>query len=521
MSCPLFFGGDYVIKIKTKLKTIFKKSNIKRYLHSALCLLLCVLTVVCFGGVLAPTQAHAVAGVDDAILFFLAAFLICCGMTFTSTSAISNAAQNFYDSSPADVQEVIEYNANKVQVDSALGKGFVAVIKSEWKSLIDEFVRQFPQYSNIELDSTNILKEQLNGNSLIAALVGGSVITLANPWKQDTNVFMQTSASTTLSFYGIDTFKKVYGDSTYKAMCSSSAQLKEDFNTQYAIFSSSIGLDLVIVLGWNYRDNATVSLSYYDYADQFRVSETTLEPFGYGCLLYNKELCSVNYSSSGLTITSPTCGNVVQKLIADEVISSNDNLINCDNLTIRSVKALDQLLLGEDVFVVGVDAAHLPGIDSFPSTTGDITDVSTYPDSIGINVPRDLSDTITKTAEDIRTVDKDKTDTDTKDDTKDDTVSDAKDIADVFDDKIPAIREINDIITGFNNSHAKGFYFEFVFYHKKYVIDCAFYEPYRENVRGALSVLFIVMTFLACFKLFRSCIGISFSGGEGDNDNDQ
>ena len=59
------------------------------------------------------------------------------------------------------------------------------------------------------------------------------------------------------------------------------------------------------------------------------------------------------------------------------------------------------------------------------------------------------------------------------------------------------------------------------FYKKKYVIDCAFYEPYRENVRGALSVLFIVMTFLACFKLFRSCIGISFSGGEGDNENDQ
>ena len=171
------------------------------------------------------------------------------------------------------------------------------------------------------------------------------------------------------------------------------------------------------------------------------------------------------------------------------------------------------------MFSVGVDSAHIPGIDSFPSTTGDITDVSTYPDSIGINVPRDLSDTIGKSAEDIRDVDLDNTDT--KDDTKDDTVSDAKDIADVFDDKIPAIREINDIIIGFNNSHAKGFYFEFVFYHKKYVIDCAFYEPYRENVRGALSVLFIVMTFLACFKLFRSCIGISFSGGEGDNDNDQ
>mgnify|MGYP006894422978 CR=1 FL=1 len=400
-----------------KIKTLFSKKNIKKLLRSSLCLILCLMTVICFGGVLAPMQAHAVV-IESAILLFLGAFLVCCGMTFTSTSAITDAAQDFYDSSPPDVKDIIEYNAHQVEVDSALGKGFVAVLKSQWKSLIDEFVRQFPQYSHIELDSTNILKEQLNGNSLIAALVSGSVITLSNPWKQDTNVFMQTSASTTLSFYGIDTFKKVYGDSTYKAVCSSSAQFKEAFNTQYAIFSSSIGLDLVFVLGWNYYDNATVSLSYYDDADEFRVGSALLEPFGYGCLLYNKELCSVTYSSGALTITSPTCGNVVQKWIADDVIRSNDNLINCDNLTFRSIKALDQLLLGEDVFGVGVDAAHLPGIDSFPSTADDLTDVSTYPDSIGISVPRDLSDTITKTAEDIRTVDKDKTDTDDKTDTK-------------------------------------------------------------------------------------------------------
>lgn len=398
-----------------KFLNLLKKHRVGKRILS---LLLCIMTVICFGGVLAPVQAHAVAGVDDAI-YFIVAFLICCGMTFASTSAATNAAQQFYAKAPPSVQEVIDYQAEQLQTDTALPLGFIEVLKSDWKALIDEFVRQFPQYSNIELDSTNILKEQLNGNSLIAALVGGSVITLANPWKQDTNVFMQTSACTTLSFYGIDTFKKVYGDSTYKAMCSSSAQLKEDFNSQYAIFSSSIGLDLVFVLGWNYRDNATVSLSYYDYADQFRVCSAVLEPFGYGCLLYNKELCSVTDTSSGLTITSPTCGNVVQKWIADDVISSNDNLINCDNLTIRSVKALDQLLLGEDVFGVGVDAAHIPGIDSFPSTSDDLTDVSTYPDSIPISVPRDLSDTITKTAEDIRTVDKDKTDT--KDDTKDDT----------------------------------------------------------------------------------------------------
>ena len=79
--------------------------------------------------------------------------------------------------------------------------------------------------------------------------------------------------------------------------------------------------------------------------------------------------------------------------------------IRDSNLTIRSVKALDQLLLGQDVFGVGVDAAHIPGIDSFPSTSDDLTAVSTYPDTIPISVPQDLTDTISKTAEDIRTVD--------------------------------------------------------------------------------------------------------------------
>ncbi len=57
-----------------KIKTLFSKKNIKKLLRSSLCLLLCVLTVVFFGGVLAPVQAHAVAGVDDAIYFIVAFF---------------------------------------------------------------------------------------------------------------------------------------------------------------------------------------------------------------------------------------------------------------------------------------------------------------------------------------------------------------------------------------------------------------------------------------------------------------
>lgn len=410
--------------MRLKIKTLFSKKNIKKLLRSTLCLLLCVMTVICFGGVLAPTQAHAVV-IESAILLFLGAFLVCCGMTFTSTSAITDAAQDFYDSSPPDVQEIIEYNAHQVEVDSALGNGFVAVLKSQWKSLIDEFVNQFPQYSNINLDSTNILKEQLGGKSLIAALVAGSTISLSNPWKQDTNVFVETSASTTLSFYGIDTFKKVFGESTYKSMCDYNAQFKEDFNKQYAVLSiPSLDCSLVKVIGSGRSDSAVnIELRYADYGlnnQIYYISNCSIN-LGDDCLIYKGEICSSTSDYKlGLTITSQTYGNVVSKWIADDVISSDSNLIDCDNLTIRSGAALGSLFLGQDVFGVGVDAAHLPGIDSFPSTADDITDVGTYPDSIGISVPQDLTDTISKTAEDVRTVDKDKADTDDKTDTKPD-----------------------------------------------------------------------------------------------------
>ena len=45
-----------------------KKHNIGKKLLS---LLLCLLTVVCFGGVLAPAQAHAVTGVEEIITFVI------------------------------------------------------------------------------------------------------------------------------------------------------------------------------------------------------------------------------------------------------------------------------------------------------------------------------------------------------------------------------------------------------------------------------------------------------------------
>lgn len=404
-----------------RIKTLFSKKNIKKLLRSSLCFLLCIMTVICFGGVLAPVQANAVAGVDDAI-FFIVAFLICCGMTFASTSAATNAAQHFYAQAPPSVQEIIDYQAEQLQKDSALPFGVLAVLKSQWKALIDEFVRQFPQYCNIDLDYTSSVKNQLTEDTLFKTLVAGTTVSISTPWTLDTNIFIQTSANTTLSIYGMDTLRKVVGSDLYNQISNYNSNFKVMHNTHFAVFNvPALDFTVISIIGFNSSDSSVISkLAYFNSNSDVYINGFPVSGIGtYSIALYKNEICNYTFDSvsRSYTLTAPTYGNIVSRWIADDVISSNDNLINCDDLCLP-INKISQLLLGEDVFDVGIDSAHIPGIDSFPSTADDLTDVSTYPDSIGISVPRDLSDTITKTAEDIRTVDKDKTDTDDKTDTK-------------------------------------------------------------------------------------------------------
>ena len=391
-----------------------KKHKICKKLLS---LLLCLLTVVCFGGVLAPAQAHAVTGVDDAI-YFIVAFLICCGMTFASTSAATNAAQQFYAKAPPSVQEIIDYQAEQLQKDTALPLGIVEVLKSDWKALIDEFMAQFPQYCNIDLDYSTVVKNQLTQDSLFKTLAAGAAVTISHPWKRDTNIFIQSSVSTTISFYGINTLKSVFGSALYNKISQYNSSFGNLNNTQFVVYSvPALDFSIIGIIGFNnLSSDCDISLTYREGLGRYDIFINgfgVLNFFGsYSLAIYKNEICDASYDSLNyITLTSQTYGNVISNWIADDVISRNDNLINCDDLTIY-IDNLSKLLLGEDVFGTGVDAAHLPGIDSFPSTADDITDVGTYPDSIGISVPQDLTDTISKTAEDIRTVDKDKADTD-------------------------------------------------------------------------------------------------------------
>lgn len=399
-----------------KFLNLLKKHRVGKRILS---LLLCIMTVICFGGILAPTQAHAVAGVDDAI-YFIVAFLICCGMTFASTSAATNAAQQFYAKAPPSVQEIIDYQAEQLQKDTALPLGIVEVLKSDWKALIDEFMAQFPQYCNIDLDYSTVVKNQLTQDSLFKTLAAGAAVTISHPWKRDTNIFIQSSVSTTISFYGIDTLKSVFGSALYNKISQYNSSFGNQNNTQFVVYSvPALDFSIIGIIGFNnLSSDCDISLTYREGLGRYDIF---ISGFGvssylgsYSLAIYKNEICDASYDSLNyITLTSQTYGNVISNWIADDVISRNDNLINCDDLTIY-IDNLSKLLLGEDVFGTGVDAAHLPGIDSFPSTADDITDVGTYPDSIGISVPQDLTDTISKTAEDIRTVDKDKADTDDK-----------------------------------------------------------------------------------------------------------
>ena len=400
-----------------RIKTLFSKKNIKKLLRSTLCLLLCVLTVVFFGGVLAPTQAHAFAGVDDAI-YFIVAFLICCGMTFTTTAAASNAAQQFYDNCPTDVQEIIDYHAEQLQKDLALPLGVAAVLQSEWKLLIDQFIAQFPEFCNIDYDYTNIMKQQLtDGMSFYQTLISEAhkTITFSVPWSDDSYVTTQLSSYSTLTFCTSYNLERAIGSSAYHSLTS----FNPSSGYHYAVFSiPTLQLTAYIFIG--YRDPAT-SINIPIYQDTsnpgyLSISGRLLHK-NYIDIFYKNELCNFTNSTTGQIISTATYNNIVSDMLADDVIFPNDNLINCDDLTIPSVNIM-KLFYGEDAIGVGVDSNFLPGIDSFPSTTGDITDVTSYPDTIPISVPRDLSDAISKTAEDIRTVDTtdedtgDKTDTD-------------------------------------------------------------------------------------------------------------
>ena len=114
-----------------------KKHKIGKRLLS---LLLCLLTVVCFGGILEPLQAHAVTGVEE-IITFVIGILIACGVTFTSAEAAQSTARRYYNSVDSDTKSIIDkakeqYDAKK-EYYTVTTNGLIMCLASEWQKIFD------------------------------------------------------------------------------------------------------------------------------------------------------------------------------------------------------------------------------------------------------------------------------------------------------------------------------------------------------------------------------------------------
>ena len=115
-----------------------KKHKICKKLLS---LLLCLLTVVCFGGLLIPLNAvHAVTGVEE-IITFVIGILIACGVTFTSAEAAQSTARRYYNSVDSDTKSIIDKAKEQFELNYGPVSAFVNVsinfISSEWQKIFD------------------------------------------------------------------------------------------------------------------------------------------------------------------------------------------------------------------------------------------------------------------------------------------------------------------------------------------------------------------------------------------------
>lgn len=141
-----------------KIKTLFSKKNIRKLLRSSLCLILCLMTVICFGGVLAPAQAHAVTGVEEIIMFVIG-IMVACGVTFTSAEAAQSTARRYYNSVDSDTKSIIDkaqeqYDAKK-EYYTVTTNGLIMCLASEWQKIFDS-IAAFIYSPSVEVTSSFI-----------------------------------------------------------------------------------------------------------------------------------------------------------------------------------------------------------------------------------------------------------------------------------------------------------------------------------------------------------------------------
>ncbi|MFR8625644.1 MAG: hypothetical protein ACLVD9_09915 [Ruminococcus sp.] len=419
-----------------KIKTLFSKKNIKKLLLSSLCFLLCIMTVICFGGVLAPVQANAVTGVEEIIMFVIG-IMVACGVTFTSAEAAQSTARRYYNSVDSDTKSIIDkakeqYDAKK-EYYTVTTNGLIMCLASEWQKIFDS-IASFIFNPSVIADSSYVdfsvpQATFKNYDSFVSLLQQNGSLDFDYQVTRDSYTAF-TIGSTMIEFVGQDRTGN-FPDEVISAFSS---------NTHNVIMKVSI-------LGTQYSFYSLISsqpymlnyIKYYDYQYQFTLKDSVINlgyrtssnlGYSYRSLIagldFSQPVTLMYYGSELLNVTSieghrytitGSFGNIV---CDDGTILGTDYLIPCD-----SNKITDDILTK----VFTCDPAISIGNDYIGTDT-------TWSDSIAdagsgsIAFPLDVDDLIDLSPSDVR--DKTLTDTgdiatdktDTKDDTKDDTKED-------------------------------------------------------------------------------------------------
>lgn len=428
-----------------KIKTLLSKKNIKKLLRSTLCLLLCVMTVICFGGVLAPTQAHAVAGIDDVIVFIIG-IMVACGVTFTSADVAQSTARRYYNSVDSDTKSIIDKAKEqydlKSQYYTSVTNGLIMCLASEWQKIFDSiaaFIYTPAVMTTSSFIDFNIAQSTFKNYDSFVSLLQNEGSLKFNFSFNDKAYSSFVVGSTMVEIIGTD----VMGDVP--------AEVSDAFSNWYCILKLTfLGTGYTFYKAFHTSSYRVDGINYYDYDMYFKLVDDVIniaitgtnnpnliyttntplvQPFYHkeeytsgsgGFLYYGNNLVTATGSSSIYSLNIDSIGSMV---CDDGTIYGTDYLINCDsdlktndnNIT-KAFTCDPSISIGNEY--IGTDTTWTDSIAdagsgsiAFPLDVDDLIDLS----------PSDVRDkTLTDTG-DIAT-DKDKTDT--KDDTKDDTKED-------------------------------------------------------------------------------------------------
>lgn len=416
------------------LKYLKKHKICKRLLS----LLLCLLTVVCFGGVLAPAQAHAVTGVEEIIMFVIG-IMVASGVTFTSAEAAQSTARRYYNSVDSDTKSIIDkakeqYDAKK-EYYTVTTNGLIMCLASEWQKIFDSIAAfiytpsvitnssfidfNIPQatFKNYEsfvsmLQQEGSLEFDFNCNSTAYSsfCIGNTMIELIG-----TDVMGDVPSEVSDAFsnwYCIQKITILGTGYTYYRWLGTSYYF--DGNIKYYDFHLKFYLSNNVICSLITSTDGVISYSGYEFIEPFFLQPADTVPSG-GFLYYCNHLVTATGTTSSYSLNIDSIGNFV---CDDGTIFGTDFLINCDPGFIINDNAITKAFTCDPSISIGNDYI---GTDT--SWTDSVADAG----SGSIAFPLDVDDLIDLSPSDVR--DKTLTDTgdiatdktDTKDDTKDDT----------------------------------------------------------------------------------------------------